>query len=596
MSDKKSSEPGSNPTGKSRKIPAMGTVNPEPAKSREGTEDVVQGLQSVMAVIGEKYDPAVSASVDKTAGSDTGSAPAQASRLTDKIDAARQKQSEGSSVTQGLQSIMAVIGENYEEEPDPVSEAPKTPSQPPAASRDLPELPRVQATPTPPAQTTPPPQPQASSSQAQTPPPPDEAAPKTIEPAPQDSGNDEASSAISDLLPLLTEDEQGLSRSAEPVAGPQESEVQDAPAIEVPTSAIQMPATAGAARPEATISELLNQLKSDISTLERDNIDTRQQFNVPAVIDSASMEVKTLLAELQGDISALRSENETLKAQYKVPTVMAAGQGAEISLLLNQLQGDISGLRQENDALKNRAGQAGGGELSALLAQLQGDISGLRKENENYKAYYNNPNMRRGTSIGQAFLMSVGLLALVGGASLGGMYYANSINDRNNENLLALLGLQQAENKKTVLVAPPRATPAPAPAKPVQVAPKPEKPKVVAVAPPPKPPALPKVKVKRPNLDSAEVKALLVDAQNLIELGDLVSARQMLEYAMSQQSAEAAFRLAQTFDPLHLATMASVLSVEPNITRAKVLYYSAARQGHQAAAKRLAELRRTPAN
>ena len=70
----------------------------------------------------------------------------------------------------------------------------------------------------------------------------------------------------------------------------------------------------------------------------------------------------------------------------------------------------------------------------------------------------------------------------------------------------------------------------------------------------------------------------------------------MLEYAMSQKSAEAAYKLAQTFDPLHLATMASVLSVEPNVTRAKVLYYSAARQGHQAASKRLSELRRTPGN
>ena len=123
-------------------------------------------------------------------------------------------------------------------------------------------------------------------------------------------------------------------------------------------------------------------------------------------------------------------------------------------------------------------------------------------------------------------------------------------------------------------------------------APKPVARKVAAIAPAAAPP-LPKLTVVRPSLDTAEVQALLADAKNLIELGDLVSARQMLEYAMSQKSAEAAYKLAQTFDPLHLATMASVLSVEPNITRAKVLYYSAARQGHAAASKRLAELRRT---
>ena len=62
---------------------------------------------------------------------------------------------------------------------------------------------------------------------------------------------------------------------------------------------------------------------------------------------------------------------------------------------------------------------------------------------------------------------------------------------------------------------------------------------------------------------------------------------------MSQRSAEAAYRLAQTFDPIYLALMSSVVSVEPNLTRAMVLYYSAARQGHQQASKRLAELRRT---
>ena len=347
-------------------------------------------------------------------------------------------------------------------------------------------------------------------------------------------------------------------------------------------------------RPEATIGDLLTQLKTDISTLERGSTTARERFNMPAAIDSASNEMQSLLAELQGDISALRSENNTLKGQYAVSTpslaAAAAGGSGEISSLLNQLQGDIVGLRSENSNLRSRVGgsPAGDSELSRLLSQLQGDISGLRKENDSYKAIYN-ASGRGSTSLGQAFLMTIGILALVGGATIGGMYYANSLNNQNNDNLLAMLGLQEGQGQEPAAAIRQVALPTPAPVQPAQ-------PKVAAFAPAPvpAPPPLPKITVKRPSLDTAEVRALLGDAQNLIELGDLVSARQMLEYAMSQKSAEAAYRLANTFDPLHLATMASVLSVEPNLTRAKVLYYSAARQGHKAAAKRLAELRRTP--
>ena len=526
------------------KNPKAGLGHPDAAKARDvaaaaATPAVAQGLQSVMAVIGDNYDPSVSGGLDKAAMPTPPINAASASKLTDKIDAARLQQDEGSTVTQGLQSIMAVIGEEYEEEAEPAQIQSSTTT---GATGSAPDAIAVPAR-------------------------------ALITPAPQDSKNEVASNAISDLLPLLTDDEQDISQSQQSAANTDDG-------VASTTSVV-------AAASGSTIADLLNQLKSDISTLEKGNLSARDKFNMPAVIDSAAPEVQTLLAELQGDISALRSENDTLKVQYKVPTVMA-GQGSEVTLLLNQLQGDIAGLRQENDSLRNKV-PGGGGELSGLLAQLQGDISGLRQENDSLKTIYNSPGGRRGTSVGQAFLMTVGLLALVGGATGGGIYYANSINDQNNENLLALLGLQKENSQKVAALeaaAIAEKTPLAAPRK--------AETKVAAIAPAAAPPPLPKIVVKRPKLETEEVQALLADAANLIELGDLVSARQMLEYAMSQKSAEAAFKLAQTFDPLHLATMASVLSVEPNLTRAKVLYYSAARQGHQAAAKRLAELRRTP--
>ncbi|MCP4935759.1 MAG: hypothetical protein GY927_16510 [bacterium] len=525
------------------KNPKAGIGHPDAARARDvaATPASAQGLQSVMAVIGDNYDPAVSGSLDKAAIPTPPTNASSASKLTDKIDAARLQQNESSTVTQGLQSIMAVIGENYEEEGEP------TPIQAPVTTAQADSTPVVAAEP----------------------------ARALITPAPQDSKNEVASSAISDLLPLLTDDEQYISQSHESAAGSDSGLAQTTNVVSAASG--------------STIADLLNQLKSDISTLEKGNLSAREKFNMPSVIDSAAPEVQTLLAELQGDISTLRSENDSLKVRYTIPTVMA-GQGSEVTLLLNQLQGDIAGLRQENDSLRNKV-PGGGGELSGLLAQLQGDISGLRQENDSLKTFYNLPQGRRKTSIGQAFLMTVGLVALVGGATVGGIYYANSINDQNNENLLALLGLQKENSQKVAaleaaVVAEKAAVIAAQRTAKAKV-------KVAAVAPTP-PPALPKIVVKRPKLESDEVQALLADAANLIELGDLVSARQMLEYAMSQQSVEATYKLAQTFDPLHLATMASVLSVEPNLTRAKVLYYSAARQGHQAAAKRLAELRRTP--
>ncbi|MCF6198298.1 MAG: hypothetical protein L3J67_02685 [Hyphomicrobiaceae bacterium] len=515
---------------------------------------VAQGLQSVMAVIGENYDPAVNGAVDKATQVKAQAAADVGSRLTDKLDVARQQGAQ--TTTQGLESIMAVIGENYEEEPNVDLGSPAVAAPPPVDAYQTIEAPVK----------------------------------NLIQAAPQDLSSSEAKSAISDLVPLLTDDEQDIAQAHSRDLAHSQASSNDVIAIKPPP-----PRSVG--RPESTIGDLLTQLKTDISTLERGSSSARERFNMPAAIDSASNEMQSLLAELQGDISALRNENDSLKIQYAAPTpslaAAAATGGGEITSLLNQLQGDIVGLRTENSTLRSRVGgsPAGDSELSRLLSQLQGDISGLRKENDNYKALYDNTN--RGTSLGQAFLMTVGLLALVGGATVGGMYYANSLNSQKNENLLAMLGLQEGQTAKRArqalvekaVVAAPVAVPKGVVA-----------PKVAALAPvrAPTPPPLPKITVKRPKLDSAEVRALLADAQNLIELGDLVSARQMLEYAMSQKSSEAAYKLGNTFDPLHLATMASVLSVEPNITRAKVLYYSAARQGHQAAAKRLAELRRTP--
>jgi hypothetical protein len=95
-----------------------------------------------------------------------------------------------------------------------------------------------------------------------------------------------------------------------------------------------------------------------------------------------------------------------------------------------------------------------------------------------------------------------------------------------------------------------------------------------------------------PILTTPEQKELIDRANRLMDQGDIVSARNVLDYAVSSGSAEAAFKLAQTYDPFYLGRIKSVLGVRPDLVKAKVLYYFAARKGHEEASKRLAALRK----
>ena len=251
----------------------------EVAAAAAAAPSAAQGLQSVMAVIGDTYDPAVSGAVDKAVRKTGNVLAGSGSKLTDKIDAARLEQSGNSSVSQGLQSIMAVIGEEYEDDKPEASD--------PSGTAALPEVNASKGT--------------------------SVADSKPTVVAEKDSDNPEAKSAISELLPMLTADEENIGHSHTQVVS------SEASAAKLPSVA----ATVAAVPRGAEMRTLLGQLKADISTLETGSaMSLRQQFNMPAAIDSASSEMQTLLAQLQGDISALRNENEGLKTQYKMPTVM----------------------------------------------------------------------------------------------------------------------------------------------------------------------------------------------------------------------------------------------------------------------------------
>jgi TPR repeat protein len=89
---------------------------------------------------------------------------------------------------------------------------------------------------------------------------------------------------------------------------------------------------------------------------------------------------------------------------------------------------------------------------------------------------------------------------------------------------------------------------------------------------------------------SPEVSGLLTRAQGLIDSLDISSARLILRKALSMGSAQAAFRLAETYDPRMLSEW-QVIGISGDAARAKELYARAAKAGVPTANERLSALK-----
>lgn len=126
---------------------------------------------------------------------------------------------------------------------------------------------------------------------------------------------------------------------------------------------------------------------------------------------------------------------------------------------------------------------------------------------------------------------------------------------------------------------PPQVVAAIAPAAPVVTAP----PAVREPAPAPREAA----PVRR--IDPDELAALLKRAKSLLAIGDITSARLLLERAADAQEAEAALMLAGTYDPQVLGSQ-DLRSVTPDPAAAKVWYQKAAQMGSADAKRRLGQL------
>ncbi|WP_334495320.1 hypothetical protein [Bradyrhizobium sp. AZCC 1678] len=113
---------------------------------------------------------------------------------------------------------------------------------------------------------------------------------------------------------------------------------------------------------------------------------------------------------------------------------------------------------------------------------------------------------------------------------------------------------------------------------------------VVAVAPVVREP-VPVTREAAPvrRIDPDELAALLKRAKSLLAIGDITSARLLLERAADAQEAEAALMLAGTYDPLVLGSQ-DLRSITPDPAAARVWYQKAAQLGSADAKRRLGQL------
>jgi hypothetical protein len=90
-------------------------------------------------------------------------------------------------------------------------------------------------------------------------------------------------------------------------------------------------------------------------------------------------------------------------------------------------------------------------------------------------------------------------------------------------------------------------------------------------------------------LDADELAMLMTRAKGMIAVGDIASARLLLERAAEAQEASAALLLAQTYDPAVLGTQ-DMRSITPDPAMARDWYQKAARLGSTDARQRLAQM------
>jgi hypothetical protein len=104
---------------------------------------------------------------------------------------------------------------------------------------------------------------------------------------------------------------------------------------------------------------------------------------------------------------------------------------------------------------------------------------------------------------------------------------------------------------------------------------------------PPAPPAPPAPRVEK--IDPVTLAGMMSRAKGLMAIGDIPSARLLLERAAAAQQADAAFMLGQTYDPAVLGSQ-DIRSITPDPAIARDWYQKAAQLGSVDAQQRLAQM------
>ncbi len=107
-------------------------------------------------------------------------------------------------------------------------------------------------------------------------------------------------------------------------------------------------------------------------------------------------------------------------------------------------------------------------------------------------------------------------------------------------------------------------------------------------APPPAPAAAP---TQQRTIDKEQLDALLKRGRYLLSVGDIASARLLLERAAGAPDAGAAFDLAGTYDPVVLYR-ARVFGIAPDVAMARMWYEKALSLGYSEAQARLTQLQK----
>ena len=90
-------------------------------------------------------------------------------------------------------------------------------------------------------------------------------------------------------------------------------------------------------------------------------------------------------------------------------------------------------------------------------------------------------------------------------------------------------------------------------------------------------------------LDPATLAGMMSRAKELMTIGDITSARLLLQRAAEAQDADAAFMLGQTYDPAILGSQ-DIRSITPDPAIARHWYQKAAQLGSADAQQRLAQM------